>query len=223
MDELSLLEECREKDSLIVSIPRDIFPHAHASSWAVYGGGNTLPHAIVNHNCGDLDSNVDKYVSKFIEARGLPAESVIMLTAVSQKFQGSAEISYDGTAVRAYATVGIGNALAAGDPASSYLGRTGTINIIVIVPAMLSIGGLIEGIAIATEAKVQFLYDKGVESTVSRAMATGTGTDCITFVSLGVGNETRYAGKHLPLGQFIARAVTYAMEDSWNRRLRVHV
>lgn len=138
-----------------------------------------------------------------------------MMTTVSQQFQAvSDRTAEDGTcAVRTYATVGLGNALAAGDPVTP-VPPFGTINLAVIVAATLSTEALLECIAIATEAKARFLHERGVTSTVSRAMATGTGTDCVTIVSLGVGECISEIGKHTKPGELLALSVMDAMEKS---------
>ena len=138
-----------------------------------------------------------------------------MMTAVEQRFQSRADrYSNDGRfAVRAYATAGLGNALAAGDPVA-IAPKFGTINLIVAIVGTLSDEALLECIAIVTEAKARFLSERRVKSVNSRAIATGTGTDCVTILSLGVGDVILNVGKHTMAGSLIALSVMDAMGKS---------
>jgi iron complex transport system ATP-binding protein len=83
-------------------------------------------------------------------------------------------------ALECFATVGVSNALAVGDPAT-YDEKPGTINVIVAVDRSLSDAALVEAVAIVTEAKTRALFDARVKSTVSEVLATGTGTDCVAL------------------------------------------
>jgi len=219
MVHLSLLREEHDRDALVIRIPEDNFPNVRAVSWAIRGGGFTSPHVIVNHSIreGEWIENVDTYADAFIQYKKLPAESIMMLTSVCQQFQASADECFSDLAVRAYATVGLGNALAAGDPVAEYP-RFGTINLIVITTATMTDEAMLESMAIVTEAKARFLAERRIRSTMSAAIATGTGTDCVAIISLGVGEKIRYAGKHTKLGELTARAVMRAMGDGLRRR-----
>ena len=137
------------------------------------------------------------------------------MTAGEQRFQSRADrYSNDGRfAVRAYATAGLGNALAAGDPVA-IAPKFGTINLIVAIVGTLSDEALLECIAIVTEAKARFLSERRVKSVNSRAIATGTGTDCVTILSLGVGDVILNVGKHTMAGSLIALSVMDAMGKS---------
>ncbi len=142
-----------------------------------------------------------------------------MMTAVQQRFQSTADRrSDDGRfAVRTYATVGLGNALAAGDPVA-IVPKFGTINLIVVIAGTLSDEALLESIAIVTEAKARFLSERRVLSGISSALATGTGTDCVTILSLGVGEKIFAIGKHAKAGELVALSVMDAMTKSLTLR-----
>ena len=158
--------------------------------------------------------NAETYIAEFLRRRELPRESIVMLTAVAARFLGRADVrDGDGVSVRAYATVGLGNALAAGDPAPA-IPAIGTINAIIAIAATCTDEALLESLAVATEAKARFLAEHDVRSTVSGAIATGTGTDCLAILSLGVGPRVRYAGKHTKTGESVAQAVMQAMARS---------
>jgi adenosylcobinamide amidohydrolase len=130
----------------------------------------------------------------------------------------------DGFRVRVVATVGLSNALAAGDsPAEVAADRravaaVGTINILVLADRPVSAEARLEALAIATEAKALALFEAGVKSRVSVGTprpATGTGTDCV-LVAAPAGQGPREsqliisAGKHTAFGSAVGTAVLEA-------------
>jgi adenosylcobinamide amidohydrolase len=70
---------------------------------------------------------------------------------------------------------------------------------------------MVEAVQIATEGRVRALYEKGIKSSRSGLLATGTGTDCIAVVSLG-DNPVRYCGKHTQMGELIGMAAYSAVK-----------
>ena len=107
-------------------------------------------------------------------------------------------------------TVGLSNALRAGDPVTRVPGA-GTINILCWVSAPLDSQASLEALALAAEARTAAMLDSGARSTVSGAPATGTGTDCIVIASPVAARPLRYAGKHLAAGHLIGATVYRAM------------
>jgi adenosylcobinamide amidohydrolase len=222
MDHFALVYEEWRENALILDIPQRVFPFPRAVSWAVCGGGFAIPRIIVNHSI-DANEWIEDcvvYTASFLEKEGLPKESIVMLTSVSQRFQRSADRrSVANTfAVRTYATVGLGNALAAGDPVDMVSRQCGTINLIVLLAGVLSVEACLECIGVITEAKTRFLREKNVISVVSGEIATGTGTDCAVIVSLGIGNRIAYVGSHTEEGSLIACSVMDAMRKSYDLR-----
>ena len=119
---------------------------------------------------------------------------------------------HDDLTIECFATVGLSNALAVGDPAT-YAERFGTINLIVAFNQVLSPAALVEAVQIVTEAKVHALVAAGIRSTVSGALATGTGTDCVA-VACPIAKEVyRYCGKHTKVGELIGRVVSDAVGE----------
>ena len=120
-----------------------------------------------------------------------------------------------GISARCIATVGLGNALRAGDP-PGVNGRIGTINLLLHVDAPLTDVALLEANAIATEAKAAAVLEAGISSRRSGRPATGTGTDC-TVVSCkrpqGRGQAAIYAGKHTEIGSLIGAATFQAVGE----------
>jgi adenosylcobinamide amidohydrolase len=138
---------------------------------------------------------------------------IAMATAVKMKNLVQASLSSGDARVTCFATVGCGNALSIGDPATVLTSDSSpmqlhTINLILTVQPGLSDEAMVEAIQIATEGRVRALYEAGIRSSISHLAATGTGTDCIAVVSLDRRRE-RYCGKHTRLGELIGRA-TYA-------------
>lgn len=120
-----------------------------------------------------------------------------------------------GIAARCIATVGLGNALRAGDP-PGVSGRIGTINLLLHVDTPLSDAALVEASAIVTEAKAAAVLEAGISSRRSGRPATGTGTDC-TVVSCrsprAPGKGAIYAGKHTQIGSLIGDAAFRAVSE----------
>ena len=122
-----------------------------------------------------------------------------MATAVKMNSLVHAPLSAGDAEVDCFATVGCGNALSVGDPASVNLEKAApsplhTINMILAVQPGLTDEAMVEAIQIATEGPRAALYEAGIRSSISDLAATGTGTDCIAVVSLGAERE-RYCGK----------------------------
>lgn len=87
--------------------------------------------------------------------------------------------------------------------------RVGTINIILIVDADLSEGGMINAVITATEAKSAALFELGHNF-------TGTNTDAVVVAKTG-GEYYEYAGPASELGKKIWWAVKYGVKDSLSR------
>jgi adenosylcobinamide amidohydrolase len=104
----------------------------------------------------------------------------------------------------AVGTVGLSNALRAGDPAAE--SSCGTINLLICVSRPLSTEAALEGLCLAAEAKTLAVLESGTPSIVSGAAATGTGTDYIAIAWPEKGALAVYSGKHTPAGAAIGRA-----------------
>ena len=188
-----------------------------ACSWAMIGGGlvDTRHVAWLEVRDGDLRPPVDAHA---LLADGLRAQeltgAVGLMTSRSVSSYSDVSIMSGGTRARCLATVGLGNALRAGDPAG-IAGRIGTINIMVHTSACLTDAALLEASAIATEAKTAVVLEAGVRSRRSGRPATGTGTDCtvVTCARSASAARARYAGKHTSIGAAIGAAVERAVGE----------
>lgn len=118
------------------------------------------------------------------------------------------------------------NALCAGDPA--FLTEAdgvpcpvppGTINIFLITDRPLAPGAMAELMLTATEAKTAVLRDLMQGSSVSRELATGTGTDGMVIIC-GTGEKGMLlnAGKHFKFGELAALAVREAVAEALFRQ-----
>jgi adenosylcobinamide amidohydrolase len=169
-------------------------------SWAVTGGGFHRAATVVWRQVAERELSPGDDPRRL-----LPEDAVGMLTGrdVSRFEQAANET------VRVVATVGLGNALAAGDPPGPL--TPGTINVLVQMAGPLSDAALVEAISIATEARTQAVLAARVRSRRSSRWASGTGTDCIVVASPqgkvdGDGGEP-WAGKHTLVGARIGAAV----------------
>ncbi|MPZ78832.1 MAG: hypothetical protein GEU77_20205 [Deltaproteobacteria bacterium] len=206
-----------EQDALIISFPA----RARALSWAIVNGGFCYADHVINHRVRGNDpafcAQPGWWLKQAAMGLGLQGKIVAMATAVEMKNLARISLS-DGVAeVTCFATVGCGNALSVGDPASvameeRALAPLHTINMILTAQPGLPDEAMVEAIQIVTEARVRALYEAGIQSSVSSLLATGTGTDCIAIVSLDCGAE-RYCGKHTKLGELIGLAAYTAVKN----------
>ena len=170
------------------------------------------------------------------EYHHLPPEKTALLgTAANMALAGFAREVFPipGTqeelVVFAVVTAGVEtNAGRAGDPARIYEweGRfepvpepEGTINIMVFVNQELAPCALIRAVKMVTEAKTSVLQELSVPSRYSSGLATGTGTDQVALASLRTERPPlRGAGKHVKLGELLARAVRAALKEALARQ-----
>jgi adenosylcobinamide hydrolase len=206
-----------DHDALIVSFPAPV----RALSWAVLNGGFCHADHVINHHVRGGDqlfcARPKRWLEQAAARLGLPGKVVAMATAVEMKNSVQASLSSGNAAVTCFATVGCGNVLSVGDPASVTIEEPApsplhTINMILAVQPGLTDEAMVEAIQIATEGRVRALYEAGIRSSVSSLAATGTGTDCIAVVSLGPEREP-YCGKHTQLGELIGQAAYTAMKN----------
>lgn len=179
-------------------------------SWAVVGGGRRRTRTIAwrGVTSDDLRPPVDPepWLRAELERAGA-AESVGFMT--SRRLDACVDVTrwWGEDWARAIATVGLGNALAAGDP-PGVAGRIGTINVACIFSAPLTEEALVEALSIAVEARTRAVMEASVPSVRSGARATGTGTDCAVIAAPCTGGRVHaYAGKHTVVGHLIGSAV----------------
>jgi adenosylcobinamide hydrolase len=199
----------QEREALIVSFASP----ARTLSWAVLNGGFCHARHVINHHVDGKDAlfcaQPGPWLERAASGLGLQGKIVGMATAVAMRHMIQVAMTSGGARVTCFTTVGCGNALSVGDPASVTIEESAstlhTINMILTVEPGLSDAAMVEAVQIATEGRVRALYESGIKSCRSDLPATGTGTDCVAIVSLGNGVE-RYCGKHSKLGELIGGA-----------------
>jgi adenosylcobinamide amidohydrolase len=185
-------------------------PHA-VLSWAIVNGGRRSATEVAWHEVRDeeLRPPVDpaRLLRERLASAGVP-EAVGLLTSRALARHVVTERSASGVAARCVATVGLGNALRAGDPPGA-AARIGTINLLCQLSTPLSEEALAEALSIAAEARTLAVLEASVASRRSGRPATGTGTDCIVVAApeRGGGAKLRYAGKHTALGHVVGATV----------------
>jgi iron complex transport system ATP-binding protein len=199
-------------------------PSQRVLSSAFFGGGFCDASFILNHYVRE-DKFVDRedlrsefinqpesYIRNQALQLGLTGRGVGLMTAVNiSKKLVALRQDFKDLWVEGFFTVGIGNPVRAGDPAT-YMEKendrpVGTINLILVTSPNLSDSAMVDAIQVATEAKTAILVESGVKSAVSSRPMTGTGTDCTVIVS-GHGRPLRYSGTHTKMGELIGRVVS---------------
>lgn len=186
------------------------FGAVHATaSWAIVGGGLHQTRTIAWHQVTDdeLRPPVDALAlfRQRLRERDL-GDAVGLLTSRSLASYTDLAVAYGDLTARCVVTVGLGNALRAGDlPGSS--GRIGTINVLCRISVPLSPEALLEALALATEARTLAVREGSIASVRSGEPASGTGTDCVVIAAPRDGTRLRYAGKHTAIGHVIGASV----------------
>lgn len=192
-------------------------------SSAPQGGGLTLTSHILNHQVEANLSASQKgsftgpaHFLRTVAFRcGIRTRTVGLMTAVPMTQLVTARTDSDGIWVECFATVGVTNAVRAGEWPShrtrrNRWGKPGTINLILITNGSLSHAAMVGVVQVATEAKTGVLRDHKVPSCYSGLAATGTGTDAVVIACprRGQGPSHIYSGTHTMMGALIGRVVT---------------
>ena len=165
-------------------------------------------------------------LSKLAISLGIRDKFVGLMTAVSLADLVTVREAYDQIWVEGFVTVGTSNAVQAGEPvAAGHLtnssAHAGTINLILVTNARLSVSAMVGMVQVATEAKTAVLLRAKVKSWTGRPGATGTGTDAVVVVS-GNGPPLRYSGTHTILGELVGRVIGRAVTEGLARYVRWH-
>ncbi len=197
-------------------------------SSAPQGGGFTLASYILNHQV-DADSTATvtpsqcfpdpaRFLRRMAAQLGIRAHTVGLMTAVPMTQLVTARAVCDGLWMECFATVGVTNAVRAGEwpPQHAHCdgsGKPGTINLILITNGSLSLGAMVGVVQVATEAKTGVLRDHRVRSCHRGKAATGTGTDAVVIACRlsRAGIPCQYSGTHTILGALVGRVVTHCI------------
>lgn len=201
-----------------------------ALSWAIVGGGFTQTDVVawLELKNADLPVGVDPraLLSRRMHEQGVE-RGVGLLT--SRRLDAFVDVTreVDGVVARCVATVGLGNALRAGDRTNA-LRPVGTINVLCHVAVPLTDEAMLEALALSSEAKALAVRESGVLSIATGMAASGTGTDCLVVASplASAGHAAQcYAGKHTGVGAAVGAVVhdavargaeAWKQEQAWN-------
>jgi adenosylcobinamide amidohydrolase len=197
--------------TLVVDLP---MPY-RVLSWAPLNGGLVEARTIVNHQVRTDEvplQEPEAFLAALARRLNVKEPAVGLMTGVKMERVVRRVRQQEALILECFATVGLSNALAVGDPAT-YSESPGTINLIVVINRPMTPAALVEAVGMVTEAKVRALHAVRVKSTVSDALATGTGTDCIA-VACPLGTPAyRYCGKHTQLGELLGRVACEAVAE----------
>ena len=193
-------------------------------SSAPQGGGLMVASCVLNHqveanpsSSGDHSKTFTPpahFLRKVASRLGIRTHTVGLMTAVPMTQLVMARAASDGLWVECFATVGVTNAVRAGEwPPQRFLrdrpGAPGTINLILITNSSLSHAAMVGVVQVATEAKTGVLRDHAVPSCRDGIAATGTGTDAVVIACRlrGQGPSHLYSGTHTIIGALVGRVV----------------
>lgn len=154
-----------------------------------------------------------RYLGMLAASFGARPPWVGLMTAVPMKRCLSLREESNGIWVECFCTVGVTNAVRAGEPAfftgsARRCSTAGTINIILVTNATLSVPAMVGAVQVATESKTAALMDRQVQSRTGSGRATGTGTDAVVIACrMRGGLRLRYSGTHTLIGAMIGRLV----------------
>lgn len=195
-------------------------------SSAPQGGGLQSARYILNHQVEPHPvsnrlaqtqrwSDPARYLIRVSSTLGVKGHALVLMTAVPMKRLVISRERSGHIWVECFATVGVTNAVRAGEWPKRQTGEqpapgAGTINVILITNACLSGAALVGAVQVATESKTGVLRDHAVASWTGEPGATGTGTDAVVIACglRGQGAWHRYSGTHTVLGAMIGRVVS---------------
>ncbi len=201
-------------------------------SSAVHGGGIVRANGILNHQVltrkslaeSDRAKDPSRYLGELATRVGISGRCVGLMTAVDMRCLVLKRVASEGFWIEGFFTVGVMNAVRAGDPIMTEPPKNrkphiGTINIILIMNARLSSAAMVNAVGVATESKTAMLLDEGIMNMSGTHLATGTGTDVVAVVS-GQGPSCRYSGTHTKIGELIGLVVSEGVKEGLKKNRR---
>ncbi|HXF92344.1 MAG TPA: adenosylcobinamide amidohydrolase [Nitrospiraceae bacterium] len=200
-------------------------------SSAPHRGGFVRIRYILNHQVellpeGSQSKNwcdPGRYLTRVAASLGIHHRCVGFMTAVpmTRLVMLREEDKRCGLWVECFCTVGVTNAVKAGEPPvePQFRRPLGTINIILVTNARLVASAMVGAVQVATESKAAVLLERVVRSSVSGELATGTGTDAVAVACglRGEGPVLRYSGTHTEIGAMIGRVVRQGVQLGLDR------
>jgi adenosylcobinamide hydrolase len=190
-------------------------------------GGLVTARSIINHQVpdhfvcdgeGSRDGprrwgDPSRYLGLVAESLCAPRPCVGLMTAVLMRQLIVLREQWDTLWVEGFFTVGVTNAVRAGEPTVQPPATSvaGTINIILVTNATLAASAMVTLVQVATESKTASLLARHVPSHSGRPGATGTGTDAVVVASGGE-DRLRYGGTHTKIGELVGRLVARGLD-----------
>jgi adenosylcobinamide amidohydrolase len=212
----------------------DLMTARRVLSSAPCRGGLVTARSIINHQVPDnpvheVDvpskmrrrwSDPARYLGVVAESLSAPLPCVGLMTAVPMDRLIVLREEWDNLWVEGFFTVGVTNAVRAGEsaPRLRETQPAGTINIILLTNATLSTSAMATAVQVVTESKTATLLAHRIRSQSGRPGATGTGTDAVVIVS-GRDVPLRYSGTHTQIGELIGKLVTCGLQRGLKKSL----
>src|SRR5262249_39592861 len=183
-------------------------------SSAPRGGGIVRARSILNHQVpanpstlrrpvATIWSDPSRFLGRVAARMNVRMPMVGLMTAVPMQRLVVDREQSGPVWVECFCTVGVTNAVRAGEPLArahrpTGRHRPGTINIILVTNATLTMMALVGAVQVATESKTGTLIQNNVRSIARKSLlATGTGTDAVVIASSLEGlHNTPYSGTH---------------------------
>lgn len=183
-----------------------------ALSSAVLGGGfGEFRSLFIYHVVKDYDHpDPLVHLEQLAVEKNLPLPCIGLLTAANLEHTGVVTLKQGSLVVCAIVTAGVSNATIAGKTLPATYNKIGTINIILLLKAMLSPAALVNAVITSTEAKTDCLHSLGIRTNEGE-LASGTSTDAVVIAHNGEGLALPYAGPATEVGWLIGRAVRDAL------------
>lgn len=171
-------------------------------------------------------SDPARYLGKLAGRLKAASPIVGLMTAVPMTQLVRDREESEGLWIECFCTVGVSNAVKAGEPASHggksrCCEQAGTINIILVTNATLAWPAMVGAVQVATESKTATLIEHGVRSASGLLNATGTGTDAVVIACrVAGGHKVQYSGTHTETGSMIGRLVARCVREGLLRSAR---
>ena len=163
----------QQQNALILSFSSP----ARTLSWAVLNGGFCYADHVINHHIDRKNAlfcaQPAPWLGRAASELGLRGKVVAMATAVDMKHLVRVSTKSESAQVTCFTTVGCGNALSVGDPASMIFEEPApalhTINMILTVQPGLSDEAMVEAVQILTETRARALRERDQELSIGCA------------------------------------------------------
>jgi len=223
-----------DQGTLIIDLKR---MHRIISS-APRGGGIVRARSILNHQVPANPSALERpvartwgdparYLGRLAVRMKCRMPCVGLMTAVPIKQVVVDREQWGRIWIECFCTVGVTNAVRAGEllmAMNRIHGRhePGTINIILVTNATLTMAAMVGAVQVATESKTGTLIKNRVPSTSRKSsLATGTGTDAVVVASSLEGFfRVPYSGTHTEMGAMIGQLVSRCIQEGLARSTR---